>query len=932
MAVLVMRAFPHDDPSGTMLGQFTTTVDKQVLIEDNGVGSGSFRINRYSSEVSWCGRGNYVRAWRDVADGTPLAGFWVTERSEIVLSEDEQGGEDWTVSGPGPIHCLTEAIVWHRALAGTDAHVQRGRGRWLWTDTHPARPLVRMLEEAQARGCLPFVSWDFTRDLDSDGNPWNGEKAERISLEIGKDLFWVVDLLRETGLHVVMGPNFVVKAWDQYENDLSGSIVFAEGVNIRETSEREVKVRRAKGVVLVEGEVTLGEGDETRDVTRYRAVNDPATASDQGRRTEGFYQYTRTTSRDLLQRVGKRKLKKWRKWREGPFTLGVIETTGQVAMVDYVPGDTVAIDVPGSGLPAVDRISTITLHDIENGEYDPVLSFGDDSVDSDPGDNRLDGGTGDAETQTGTYPLDAFDRIAAIFAPVASGFGNAVDQTGDLSDLHVVLPAGWDVIGRMVLICFVWHLNPEAGDPGLSGVTTQIVAKMEAEGFEHTSPVSHTADLEGISASAWFWHIVDGSETWSATEMVLEDVYFQGDLSFGAAVETVDGVYLDGGQPVVDTASVLDTANPPSLAAGSYPADDVRYYAAVYAFYDGIPAGPSGYALLQEGFIDTYETGSSNLRVDAKLGTNTTEDPSAFTASGPLVAWTVRVRGASATGLLGSIPTQATTGSPWQGGNPWVITSSPGTQPAITIVAGDLVLTATVPARVLQAHVAPPPWLPHQREEWTVTVDVRLTGTFSVGDSGERFVGFSVDSDDRHAEFYVRFGDGVQAAGIRVVGATTGTYLTTTTPDWYRFKFGMVDGFAVAKIWLVGGTEPLGWQVSVLPEVSEAADWFSLWTEHGGESGDLVLSIRDLDATILSGSGDKVARRIIGYGDGTSVWFAIGEAYEPNTAKTWVDNQPVTPVAEEPDQGRVKFSRAPYGDPEAGQAGSAVVEAAYTKA
>ena len=164
MAKLVLVAYPADDPTGTALGTLTEASDTSVTVEDDGVGAGHFSISTRSSQAAWCEPGAYVLAYRDTVT-TPadaLAGFWIEDLPDAIVSSDEEGGLIAQRGGRGPIAYLAEAVVWHRARSGTRTAVQPGRRRWHWRDAHPGRVLVRMLEEARARGDIPGVTWDFS--------------------------------------------------------------------------------------------------------------------------------------------------------------------------------------------------------------------------------------------------------------------------------------------------------------------------------------------------------------------------------------------------------------------------------------------------------------------------------------------------------------------------------------------------------------------------------------------------------------------------------------------------------------------------------------------------------------------------------------------------------------------------------------------------
>jgi hypothetical protein len=366
---LVFVAYADDAPSGTALGTLSEAFDKRVTVEDNGMGSGSFTMSRHSSQASWCTPGNYVRVWRDTVIGDPIAGFWIEEANDTFVSADEDGGEDMTRSGRGPLAVLDEAVVWHRAVRKGSGRVQPGRGRWVWRGgIQLARPLVRMLEEADRRGNLPFVTKTFTRTRDSDGTLWPDEtEVRKFVLPIGVTLLELVAILRGAGLHIWMDADFALHALPEYDNDLTATIGFTEGVDIRETVDRERAVRRTRSVALVGGERNNGR-------ERFRAVRDADLETAIGRRKEGFRDYGRTATRAALARVGRRSLRTWKRRKDGPMTLPVIDTTGQVALVDYTVGDEIAVTV-GDMTAEPRRITSITLIETEAGEYDPILEL-----------------------------------------------------------------------------------------------------------------------------------------------------------------------------------------------------------------------------------------------------------------------------------------------------------------------------------------------------------------------------------------------------------------------------------------------------------------------------------------------------------------------------------------------------------------------------
>jgi hypothetical protein len=911
MAVLVLQAFDGEDPAGSPLGTLTEAFDKRLTVEDDSNGSGSLSVSRHSSQFAWCAIGNYVLVWRDSTSGDLLGGFWLEAGGDVLVSPDEQGGEEVARSGRGPIATLREALVWHKALvSGLPDRAQRRKGRWHWEDVHPARPLVRLLEEAQERNCIPHVTWDFTRTLDSDGDPWSGEAVNAINVEIGATLLEVVELLRETGLHIEMSADFVLHAWDEQGNDRTAEVTLAAAVDVRDTVEREPQGSRIAKAALVEG-------DNEDDDLRYRYALDPDV--ELGRRVERFYRYPRTATPDLLLRVARRKLRKWSRMREGPLTIPVIEVANQVALVDYWPGDTVSIDITGYSL-ASDRIGSITLVETEAGEYDPVVQFADLSVDSDGGLVRMGpSGDGDAdapETQVGTRLFDDWDRTAEATAPEPVASASDVDTTFSegITEVTVSLPAGSDSVGRFLLMLLAWDQHSQMD-------VAAVLAAHDEPWTAIGSPVTAAGDV----ASQWFYRVVDGTEPYGAFPYVVFDLAPTNDalVHVAGVVESLDGVTAAD----TDVAS-HGSANPPNLAqSGGYAGGTpVRHYAAALTDGGAITAGPTGYAIVGE----DDDTGLV-LRVDALEGTNAAENPDTYSVTGALTAYTLRVRGVGASLDLGSIPTQDATGAWWPGGNPYVVTSDPGAAPVVDL-GPHLTITADAPEEHLTARLEAPPKLPHQRDEWTHLVTVTLDATVVPGDDGERYVGWTAQAGGRVDTFQVRFGDGQYDAGVRVGEEHEDFAISDGVA--YRFRFGMVGGDSVARIWEDGDAEPGSWLVnSGTPDSADEseADSLTLDLELGGESGDQVLHLADMRATTYAAPGGIAGWHMVARGDGTTVVFDVGEAYVPMTLRARVDGAEVEPTVFHASAGTFRLADAPYGDPEDPD-GSALVEARYTRA
>lgn len=369
---LVFVAHDASDPSGAALGTLTHAFDKRVTVEEDGEGAGEFSINTNSAQAAWTEPGNYIAVYRDTVAGDPIAGFWIEPGTDVVLDGGEEGAEVGRRGGQGPIACLEEAIVWHRAFSTGLGRINRRRGRWIFeaNDFPIVVVLLRLIREARARNVLLFTSAGFNRNVDSDGNAWPTDtKVDRFTVPIGATLTEVVTMLRTKGLRIEMDASFRLQAWpDDRENDLSGSIELEAGVDIRDSVTRSRKARRVRSHVLVGGE-------RRRGGERFVSVGNADIRAELGRRKEAFRDTGKTGTVKSLTRVGRRSLRRWRKLQDGAAAVPVIDTTGQVALVDYMPGDTVTLTIPGVYSDG-QKIASISLIETESGEYDPVLEFG----------------------------------------------------------------------------------------------------------------------------------------------------------------------------------------------------------------------------------------------------------------------------------------------------------------------------------------------------------------------------------------------------------------------------------------------------------------------------------------------------------------------------------------------------------------------------
>lgn len=947
---LIFRVFEKDDPLGTALGNLDNAYGKSVTVEDNGVGSGSFSIHPDDTGAAWCEQDNYVAVWRDTVSGDPIAGFWIDTVNEVVLSPDEGGGREVKVSGRGPIAILEEALVWHKAKSGTPAVVYPAKGEWRWKNVHPARPLVRLIEEAKERGALADVTLDFSRTTDSDGTPWATDLFDEFAIAIGTNILDVIRVLREAGLYITMTPGLVLRAWESYGSDLSGSIGFTEGVDIRDTSEMTAAARRGKSAILVQGE-------NRNDQDIYSVVLDSAYETELGRRKESFFGFQKTATAAILKKVGRRKLDKYKKQYDGPFTLGVIDTTDQVALVDYTVGDTVAVPAEYTSA-GKERIAAITLADIDNGEYDPTIEFGEVTADSSmqggypTGDTEgvgccegtggvgnspkrgntavNDGGSGqpsDAQPHT----LDDFGRTTGSGTPGVVEFkGSAEVDTpvsGDAT-INLEIPDGCDVAGRLLIGCVAWTVQ----------ATRDVDAAVVGEGFTHLG----SNFVSGTRAANWYYRVITGDEGWTGEDDTIT-LTLPGPVSVVGAWRVLQDWYDDSGPDLVLEDGT--TADPPAIAATGWPAaTPVLYVAAVVSnVYEGISGEPTGYIHTTAGSVDaTGSTFDLSLRTHDKQSGDQSEDPSAYTCASPLLSFTLAIRGSGVlTGGWGSIP--AGGDAPWDGGNEY---ETDGTNMTFTVSGAVGLMTATDDGASGYAQLVSDDedaetegaWGPWASGRGSFTLRFKVNPVGDTGDAEPNTLELAVAGDGWRGSLLIHLGDDVTRSymtdGQRGIVITQGS-----TPDhsafaekvinsntWMYARFDTRGESIRAKLWEASASEPVDWDITV-DRAYEAVEgnWFIVTFE---ANDGMVLSIDGIDAQLGVPPGGFLGRHIVGYGDGSAVTFSTLSPFRPGTLSVWVDNQPVVPTATNAAAGTFTLGRAPYGDP-ADETGSAIVEAQY---
>lgn len=936
MATLALRAYAGSNPNGTTLGDLTDAYAKRIVVECNALGGGSLSIHPDSAQAGWVAPGNYVRAWRNTVSGPAIAGFWIDSGGDTVVSTDEKGGQEYARGGRGPIAILRKAIVWHRSVLSAEPDeplTQPGRGRWHWADAQPAAVLIRLLKEAQARGDLiSAVTWDFTRTHDSDGNAWDADLKGRWNVPIGKSLLEVVGAVREVDLRVECSPDFVVSAWpEEYGTDRSATVDFTEADNIRDTSTREVRATRAAGVALV-----MGEDDDGH--ASYEVVTDSSITADLGERIETFVPYERSDKPAALRRAGRRRLRRYKRQWDGPLTLGVLDTTGRVALVNYTAGDTVEIHIPGIYNHHDERLMSVTLEETENGEYDPILGFGDlganimgfdlagesgsAGVGTGGGGTTGGGGQGGGGHSGGGStppPIDATNTgeylIEDWTGPTGGYPGVVADQTTVLSGTTHSLILSLPGLDEIDPTRWLWIGYSLAHADAAGTVPAQLVAA----GF-----TALETDLNrGSNSAGVFVQQLDGTQTYEATGNALEITIPSPGGTGIWYVALVEGVSqwthsedasgggnsgaVSGWAGEHEIALILDTGNAALSGTVSAP----------YSHLENLAAG--GAAL---GITTADITGAFNPPSFTHSGTAEYAVTSAGRYTDPGWGRTLRGRGVE-------------TDAPWDGGNTWDTGVDQGAA-AFTTTGTKGVITITTNNTQAYARLASDSADDPNGQSWGVWADgdgtlrckVQVNRLGVLTDTFPNILWWQVQSPGYTARFLVHLGDavvrGYMTTGTRGVAISQGPELTPTVTDLvpkglaaatdYQVRMDFQGDRCRMRLWADGVNEPVAWDVDTAKvgdeDVGEIGT-FTMYLWGGSNTGNLAASYDSLWGALSGAEGTAGGGRVVlPRGDGTTVTWVIG-TYPAGRLHVYVDGLLTKPSAEDPTGGSFTLSRAP---------------------
>lgn len=323
-------------------------------VQLNEPGSGNFEISTGSSLSSSV----ESDAFADVFyRGSSRGGFLVENISRAHANSSEGGGRTVTASGRGSLALMEDAIVWDDGTGSTER---------TFSGTQAAT-LITLMQEAQNRGGLQNIIWDFSATNDTDSVAWTDD--EDLVLTVGTSLLDVIRQISDNGIDFDIsrsGDEFTLHAYKNGAgSDKSSTVYFRVGQNCEEVSSDEV-------------------GGDIRNVLKTKYEGGYTTVSNSAsilarRRREGLLdaRYAQSTSTARTFAAAHLDGKKDPKHQ---ISIKVYDGVGPRVFVDYELGDTITLDIDGTETEY--RIRGMHLH-WDNSEYASVtLTMNDDIMEN----------------------------------------------------------------------------------------------------------------------------------------------------------------------------------------------------------------------------------------------------------------------------------------------------------------------------------------------------------------------------------------------------------------------------------------------------------------------------------------------------------------------------------------------------------------------
>lgn len=320
-----------------------------LYLEMNGAGSGEAKIPLDSEAAGIITSGMFIQ---NNYRGAERGGFFVENIKKTQVDAGENAGRWMSISGRGALALLDQPIVWNEDTTESTR---------IFNGMTKAAILIQLLTEAQARGALSTLTWDFDATNDSDAVAWGD--SEEYQITAGESILQIARNFADVGGFEfsisLSGGGFILSA---YKNGIgtnkSTTVFFRAGTNCLEIS-ADVRGDDLVNTYLVKYK------------NGFTVVKDDASISSYGRR-EKIINIEQAQTLDSATTYAAAKLAETKDPKTS-HTIRAYDGIAPLIFVDYTIGDTITYDVKGTQVSY--RILSMQVDFEEEGYANAVLEL-----------------------------------------------------------------------------------------------------------------------------------------------------------------------------------------------------------------------------------------------------------------------------------------------------------------------------------------------------------------------------------------------------------------------------------------------------------------------------------------------------------------------------------------------------------------------------
>jgi hypothetical protein len=378
---LEIQVFDGANPTN-MLAVLDGAANTQWTDLLNDVGTGTTDLSFYDAKAisSLTQKGNLVKICMaypsSIATGSqpgtpvPVFGFFNTAPK---LVSDEAEKAVWTLAGESVLNYTKLAAVYPAGWTGNGTYATTRSFGSTATPTTWGAILKTLIDEAQSgtyRGAIPALTYDFSATKDSAGNSWTANVVLTIGALGRTSILDIIKKFVSLGMGVYMDPNLGLHIYTSgaYGTDLTSSVVLRYGAHIAGPIENLGSMPTT--VALVEG--VAGAFVEATDTALV-------SSGYYGRRETGLDYSQVSGDATQMTTAGNQQIALTELGAQAitvPLTHGNSADGFYEPYASYKPGDTIALDVPGSYSMSPFAIAALTCKQTAANDYEPSVNLG----------------------------------------------------------------------------------------------------------------------------------------------------------------------------------------------------------------------------------------------------------------------------------------------------------------------------------------------------------------------------------------------------------------------------------------------------------------------------------------------------------------------------------------------------------------------------